>query len=134
MWQRIQTLYLLISTGLTASLFFCEKADGMTYISYLPYLILLIIITLLDLIALNAWKVRVFQMRTAVLSAIFTLALQIWLALDFFTADRSIIFHVTAIFPIVSVILDILAARSIFADELIVRSADRLRAAKRKKK
>ena len=46
---------------------------------------------------------------------------------------KSITPSITGIFPIVAVILDFLAARSILADELLVRSADRLRSAKRKK-
>ena len=30
MWQRVQTLYLLLATGLVASLFFCTK-DGKVF-------------------------------------------------------------------------------------------------------
>lgn len=134
MWQRIQTLYILVSTGLAASLFFCHKAGEYSYISYIPYLILLIIITLLNLIELSAYKFRVFQMRTCVLNALITLGLQIWLAVDYFTADDSLVFSFTAIFPLLCVILDSLAARGILADELMVRSASRLRASRRDRK
>lgn len=134
MWQRLQTLYIIISTGLTAALFFCNKAGDYSYISYIPYLILLIIITLLNLIELSAFKFRVFQMRTCILNAIITLALQIWLAVDYFTADKSLVFSFTAIFPLLCVILDVLAARNILADEMMVRSASRLRASRRDRK
>lgn len=132
MWQRIQTLYLFISTVLIALLFFCDKAEGISFTEYFPYLVLIIVITLLNIIALTTYRFRVFQMRTAVLSAIVALALQIWLAVDFFTFGKTDNFHLTAVFPIAAVILDFLAARSIFADELIVRSSSRLRAAKRR--
>ncbi len=114
------------------TLLFADKADGIRYVSYLPYLILLIIIVLLDILALTTYKFRVFQFRTAILSALITTALQAWLAVDYF-AERDLVFKFTAIFPLVSVILDIMAARNIWADELMVRSASRLRAAKRKK-
>lgn len=134
MWQRVQTLYLAISTVLIALLFFLEKADGIKYTVYLPYLILIIIISILNLLALTTWTHRVFQMRTAVLAALLTLALQIWLAVDYFTADSSVVFHVSAIFPLVAVIFDVLAVRGIMADELVVRSSARLRSSRAKKK
>lgn len=133
MWQRIQTLYLAVSTGLLAAMFFCNKADDISFISYLPYLILLIVTVLLNILALTCYKFRIFQMRTAVLSALIALALQAWLVVDFIATHNERLFHIPAIFPIVAVILNFLAARSILADEMIVRSASRLRAAKRKK-
>lgn len=131
MWQRIQTLYLSISLALIVSMFFCDKAEGVRYTAYAPYIILLAIIALLGLIALTTYKFRILQFRTAILAAIITIALQAWLAVDFF-AESDLVFKFTAVFPLVAVILDIMAARSIWADELIVRSASRLRAAKRK--
>jgi len=134
MWQRIQTLYLLLATGLVAALFFCTKAGDITYTEYWPYAILLILIAFLQVMATTTWKHRVFQMRTATLSAIILVALQIWLAVDFFRTHNDPVFSITAVFPIVAAILDFLAARNILADEMMVRSADRLRAAKRKKK
>ena len=80
MWQRIQTLYLAIATGLAVALFFCVKAfslgpggvhaEEFKYIQFIPYLVLLIVITILQLIALFTFNVRVLQMRTAVLSGI----------------------------------------------------------------
>lgn len=134
MWQRVQTLYLFLSTALMASLFFCDKAEGIPFYEYTPYLILLIIVVLLDFMALTCYKHRIFQMRTAVLSALITVALQAWIAVDFFASYHDVIFRVPAVFPTVSIILNILAARNIMADELMVRSASRLRSAKRGKK
>lgn len=133
MWQRVQTLYLFLSTVLAASLFFCDKTADLSYVKYTPYLILIIIVTLLNFLALTCYKFRIFQMRTAVLAAIITLALQVWIGVDFFTADKTAVFRISAIFPIVCVILDVLAAKGILADELMVRSASRLRSSKRNK-
>lgn len=143
MWQRVQTLYLAVASALVAALFFSIKAftigpDGthaeeFTYISYLPYLILLIIIAFLQVLALTSFKVRVFQMRTAVLAALLLIALQGWLALDFFQTKDAMVFRYTAVFPIVASILDFLAARGILADQLMVDSSSRLRGSRRRK-
>ena len=142
MWQRIQTLYLAIATGLIVSMFFTLKAvipaadggiaESFRYVSYWPYLILLIVITILDILALTGWKFRIFQMRTAILAALVTLALQAWLAVDYFTAAEGVVFRVTAIFPIVAVIQNLLAARKIYADQLLVESTSRLRSSRRR--
>jgi len=141
MWQRIQTLYLAIATGLIFAMFFCLKAviigqggeivDELKFTAYIPYLILLIIITLLDILALTSYKFRVFQMRTAILSAILTVSLQAWIAVDYFTADPSVVFKVAVIFPLASAICDCLAAKGIYADQLMVESFSSLRKRKR---
>ena len=132
MWQRAQTLYLAIATALIAAMFFCDKADGVSFTSYWPYTVMLVVITLLNVLALTTYKIRVFQVRTTVLAALLTLALQAWLVVDFIVTGNDPLFHVPALFPIVAVILDIMAARGIWADELMVRSSSRLRSSKRK--
>ena len=144
MWQRIQTLYLALATGLMAAMLFSLKAvvpgaDGefiqeIKYTAYVPYLILLIVIVLLDFLALTAFRFRVFQMRTAVLAAIITLALQAWIAVDYFTADDSLVFRLTAVFPIVAIICDLLAARGIASDIMVVESFNHLRTKKKNRK
>jgi len=143
MWQRIQTLYLAIATGLIISMFFTVKAvvpaaDGSVaeaykFISYFPYLVLLIIIALLDLLALTTWKQRVFQLRTAILAALITLALQLWLVVDYITNAGQMAFRISAIFPLVALIFDLMAARRIHADQLMVESFSRLRSSKRRR-
>lgn len=123
-----------MATALVFSMFFCDKAEGISFVSYWPYLIMLILITLLNILALTTYKIRVFQVRTTVLAALLTLALQAWLVVDFIITGNDPLFHVPALFPIVAVILDIMAARGIWADELMVRSASRLRSSKRNKR
>ena len=132
MWQRIQTLYLALATALIAVLFFCDKADGISFTSYWPYLVLLILSLLLHILALTTYKIRIFQVRTTVLAALLTLALQVWLVVDFVVTGNDPLFHIPALFPLVAVILDVLAARGIWADELMVRSSSRLRSSKRR--
>ena len=144
MWQRIQTLYLALATGLIVAMLFSLKAvvpgpDGtflqeIRYTLYVPYLILLIVIALLDFLALTTFRFRVFQMRTAVLAALITLALQAWIAVDYFSADSSMVFRITAIFPIVAVIFDLLAARGIASDIMVAESVNHLRTKKKNRK
>ena len=98
--------------------------------AFVPYAILLVISALLQVIALLTFNVRVFQMRTAILSALILLGLQGWLVFDYLTAADGVIFHWTAILPLIAVILDFIAARKILRDQLLVESASRLRSRK----
>lgn len=144
MWQRLQTLYLCIATGLVAALFFSVKAFTLgpggvhavelTYVKYTPYLILLILITILQLLAVFTFNVRVFQMRTAVLSAILMVALQAWIGVDYFMAGKEWIFKFTAVFPLAAAILNFIAARYILRDQLLVESISHLRSRKKNHK
>ena len=144
MWQRIQTLFLALALGLVAALFFCVKAFSIgqggvhaqeaTYVQSFPYLVLLVVASILQLISLAAYRVRVFQMRTALLAGIILLALQCWLAYDYFTAPSGVVFSFTAIFPLLAAICDFLAARFILRDQLLVESATRLRSRKKNRK
>ena len=141
MWQRIQTLYLSISTVLIVAMFFSHLAvaignDGqqsfVDYVEKVPYLILMISILVANVAALTTFKFRMLQMRVAVIAALLFLGFQIWIAVDYFNAPDGLVFRYTAIFPLIAFILDLLAARSIFGDELIVESGSHLRAAKRR--
>ncbi len=144
MWQRLQTLYLCIATGLVVALFFSVKAftlgpggvhsEELTYTKYTPYLILLILITILQLMAVFTFNVRVFQMRTAVLSAILMIALQTWIGVDYFMAGKEWIFKFTAVFPLAAAILNFIAARYILRDQLLVESISHLRSRKKNHK
>ena len=134
MWQRVQTLYLFLATALIAALFFCHKAGDVFYTDYWPYMVLLLVVAVLNVMALTTYKHRIFQMRTATLSAIILLGLQLWLVVDCIKTHNTPVFSLTAVFPVVAMILNLLAARGILADEMLVRNSSRLRAAKRGKK
>ena len=98
MWQRIQTLYLAVSTVLLFILFFSDAytvtaPDGMQYVTYLqlqkPYFaILLGILFAMTVLALITFKVRILQMRLATLSGLVALGMTGWLAYFYFTARR----------------------------------------------
>lgn len=124
MWQRIQTLYLLIASGLLVAMYFQSYGTG--------FIVLFSIALAAQLLAIVALKSRTLQMRLSNLAALLLLGLQVWMAVSYFTADPRSALNMTAIFPIVAAILDFLAARAILKDELLVRSASRLRSSKRK--
>lgn len=123
MWQRVQTLYLAVALALLVVMFW--------HVTYLWWLILLGTACFMQVVALLAYKFRLFQMRTTIIAALMLLGLQVWMAVVFFTGDKSA-FNMTAVFPVVAAILDAMAARGIFSDELIVRSSSRLRSSKKK--
>ena len=141
MWQRIQTLYLLISTALVITLCFTTAftlatPDGMERVSYWqlqkPYFgILLGILTFLMVLALVVFKSRILQMRLATLSAIIALGMQGWLVWMYLTFEGPV-FRWTVIFPLVICICNLLAARGCFQDQLMVESAYRVRERRRK--
>lgn len=136
MWQRIQTLYLLISTGLVVALCFgtaykVATPEGMQAVSYWqlesPFFgILLGIVAFLIVLALVVYKSRILQMRLAVLSGIMALGMQLWLAYMYFTMEGPV-FRWTVIFPLLICLSNMLAARGDFQDQLMVESAYRVR-------
>ncbi len=124
MWQRIQTLYLLIASGLLVAMYFQPYGTGFT--------VLFSIALAAQLLAVVLLKSRVLQMRLSSLAGLMLTGLQAWMAVSYLTAVPRPALNMTAIFPIVAAILDFLAARAILKDEFLVRSASRLRASKRK--
>ena len=141
MWQRVQTLYLAIATGLVVALFFSTMAvaigsDGalapIKYTESTPFLCLMIGILVVNFLALVTFKSRVLQYRLTVLVSLLLIGFQAWLAVRYFTAPDGIVFKFTAVFPIVAAIFDILAARGILSDQLMVESFSRLRSKKKK--
>ena len=143
MWQRIQTLYLAVATALLTSMFFCKFAtilgpDGVEisikYLEKVPYLVLLAVALAGNVFSLFAFKIRIPQMRVATVAALILLAFQIWIIVDVVRGWNEMVFSVTALFPLVAMVLDILAARNIMLDEAMVQSASRLRASKRRRK
>lgn len=147
MWQRIQTLYLGISTGLLVALLLGRLAtvagaggasETINYLDKWQYAVLIILGLACTLVALVSFGHRAFQLRLAAVAAVVLLGLQVWLAVDYFSAGPAITFRWTILFPLACVVLNLLAIKGIWADELLVQSSSRLRASRnatnRKKK
>lgn len=136
MWQRQQTLYLLISAALVLAMCFgtayrVTDPDGLTAVSYWqlqkPYFgILLGVLAGLVLLALVTFKSLILQMRLSSLGGIIALGMEGWLAWMYFTFEGPV-FSLTVIFPLLICISNFMAARGCFQDQLMVESAQRIR-------
>lgn len=143
MWQRIQTLYLLIATGLVVALFFVNYTsvigpDGevarICFSEKLPFLLLAIMLLTAELSSILTFKLRILQMRVAVIAGLLALGFQGWVAVDFFRYHNELVFSIPAVFPLVIAILDFMAARNIMLDEAMVQEASRLRGPRKKRR
>jgi hypothetical protein len=156
MIQRIQSLYLLVAAMLTGSFIWLNLAtlanDSTTYTMTFrgivqsvttsgetlqvlynswPLALLVIITTVVSLIALFLYKKRMLQIRIVGMNA----ALQLGLfAMVFYLGQSSasnleavISYHLPVAFPLVAVVLSILALIAIGKDEALLRSFNRLR-------
>jgi hypothetical protein len=156
MIQRIQSLYLFIAAMLTGSFIWLKLAtlandtsthtltfkgimqssttmgepSQLLYNSW-PLALLVIITTVVSLIALFLYKKRMLQIRIVGMNA----ALQLGLfAMVFYLGQTSasnleavISYHLPVAFPLVAVVLSILAIIAIGKDEALLRSFNRLR-------
>ncbi len=147
MIQRIQTLYMLASTILLGLLFilpFAEIEMNQAFFEFNAWgisgeqeafkngwsiALLLGISTVLHLITIFLFKKRILQVRLMVFAILISLGL---LGLLFFFVHQSfdgatISYKIPIVFPLVIVILDYLAIRSIGKDIALLRSTDRIR-------
>jgi hypothetical protein len=139
MIQRIQTLYLfivivlqsvLLSTGIAK--YIPQLGDEKVYKTMdLPLLAALTSFTaLIPAISLFLYRKRMLQMRFNIYNSILLVALQgiiVYYIVSFPDQGASFVFTVQSVFPVISLILSILAVRNILKDELLIKSLHRLR-------
>ncbi len=130
MLQRIQTLFLLISTVLLILLFCFPMAvlpEGAVQYSDSPVLFgLLLVATIVAFFSIFLYRHRMLQIRVSFFNILILCGLQA-LIIYYYLTWPGARFSFTAVFPIVAVILTFLAIRYIGRDEAMVRAADRLR-------
>ena len=147
MIQRIQSVYLLISTILIGLLFllpFAEIAkdgaiylfnfkgvllDGVVKTNGLAVPILLVMIIALNVLAIFSYSNRGKQVKL-VWGAMLMLAVLLVLFVYFTYLSFSgaqISFKLGAVLPLISIILNYLAIRAINKDDALIRSIDRIR-------
>ncbi len=152
MIQRIQTLFLLVVAILMGSLYFFPIAqlfgeqqeiyefyfNGLRvfgeedlYVATWPTFVLLSVIVFIAFFSIFLFKRRVLQMRVNLFNIVLMLG---YLGLNYFyiqnfhnQMDGKVVYHLVAVFPIISVIFTYLAIRSIGKDEALIRSIDRIR-------
>ena len=136
MIQRIQTLFLLATVGLIIAILsskvFHTAEYTVKYTEYTPYLVLSIATLFIAFFTIFMYHHRLFQIRLCIFNIILLLAFQGWIAYAFFTCEEGTIFSITAVFPIICVILTFTALRYIARDEALVRAASTLRNARKK--
>ena len=143
MWKSIQTLYLGIASVLMAALFFCNFAtiigpDGseltIRYYEKTPYLVLMIMTLTAHICAAFSYKLRFLQARVCIITALLAFGMQVWFFMDFMKFRHDMVFNITAVFPIVCVILDVLAARAAMIDQLTLTAIGSTRKSRKKRR
>jgi hypothetical protein len=155
MIQRIQSLYLVAVVALMATalltplayfaagsniyeLFAFElvnQANDAASQSTIYMGVVVALATIIPLITIFLYKNRMLQIRLCAVELVLLLGAQIFMALYYYLGNRmfeQLEFHtqgirIAIIFPLVAIILDYLALRAIFKDEMLVRSLDRIR-------
>ena len=155
MIQRIQSLYLVAVVALMATalltplayfaagsniyeLFAFElvnQANDAASQSTIYMGVIVALATIIPLITIFLYKNRMLQIRLCAVELVLLLGAQIFMALYYYLGNRmfeQLEFHtqgirIAIIFPLVAIILDYLALRAIFKDEMLVRSRDRIR-------
>jgi hypothetical protein len=143
MWQRIQTLYLGISTALIFSMFFCTFAtiigpqgEELTigYHEKLPYLTMLIMLFTAHVAATASFKAFFLQARVAMIASLMAVGFQIWLAVDVIRFHGDMTFSFTTIFPFAAAILDGMAAKRSLVDEMTITAVKSVKGSRRSKR
>lgn len=147
MIQRIQTIFILVAGLLVSALFvlpfahisvenvihiFTAKGistgDNLVF-NGLPIMIFIGIIAVLHFLIIFLYKKRIRQIRFLAFTIILLLGL--FGMFFYFTYagfdDAKVAFKIPTTFPIIAIILDYLAIRSIGKDEALIRSMDRIR-------
>ncbi len=114
-----------------------SAAEGDTgFVVFVPYMGILVALTaLLSLVILFLYKRRQLQLRLAAAQLALLLGVQIYVGIYLYRswaliaeqAVHRIVFSVTDIFPLFSMVLTLLAFRAIARDEALVRALDRIR-------
>ena len=143
MWQRIQTLYLGISTALIASMFFCRFAtiagpEGseviIRYYEKMPYLVLMIMLLSATLASVATYKMFFLQARVCVIAGLLSLGFQIWLGIDFLRFHGDMAFSVSLLFPMAAAFLNFTAAHKSMVDEMTIQAVKGIRKSRKNRK
>jgi hypothetical protein len=143
MWKKIHTIYSIIATLLSASMFFFSfatiiGAEGtelkIMYYEKLPYLFMLIMLLAAGVCSVFTYRNGFLQARVCILTALMLIGFQIWLGVDFLRFRTDMVFSISAIFPIVAAILNVLAARGALVEGMTLQTAERVLKSKKKRR
>ena len=146
MWQRFQTLLLLICAGLLISMFSVDMcytmvpdSDGASeltryaikFVNRSQFIIFTFVTMALSVVAIFYYKARILQIRICIINILLLLAYQIWILVYYFQFKEVYTFTVATLFPLVCIILLLLAIRYIWRDESEVIAYHILRKSKK---
>ena len=143
MWKKIHTIYSIIATLLSASMFFFSFAtilgpEGtelkIMYYEKLPYLFMLIMLLAAGVCSIFTYRNGFLQARVCILTALMLIGFQIWLGVDFLRFRTDMVFSISAIFPIVAAILNVLAARGALVEGMTLQTAEKVLKNKKKRR
>lgn len=152
MIQRIQSLYLLaVAALMIAATFtplayfvggveeyklfaFSLKSAEVTH-STIYMGIIVALSAIVPTVTIFLFKNRMLQIRLCAVELVLLVGSAIFMALYYFLSNRMFAqlefsahgFRIAIIFPLIAIILDYLALRAIFRDEMLVKSLDRIR-------
>ena len=152
MIQRIQTLYLLAVAALMAAAVFTPLAyfaagveeyklfafalkSATSEYSTIYMGVIVALAAIVPLVNIFLYKNRLLQIRLCAVELVLLVGSAVFMALYYFLSNRMFSqlefsahgMHIAIIFPIIAIILDYLALRAIFKDEMLVKSLDRIR-------
>ncbi|MFA5714034.1 MAG: DUF4293 family protein [Bacteroidales bacterium] len=133
MIQRVQSLFLLAVISLQFSMLFVNMAtigeESIKYTNFVHLTIMIVVTLLLSFFTLFLYRHRVLQLRLSVINIVILLGLQGLIFWSLFKRPQEAFFSVstTAVFPVVSAILTILAFRYIARDIAMLKATSRLR-------
>ena len=152
MIQRIQTLYLLAVAALmttavlTPLAYFAAGAPeyllyafslkgGETSYSTIYMGVVVALAAIVPFVTIFLYKNRTLQIRLCAVELVLLLGSAVFMGIYYYLGSRMFSqlefsaqgFRIAIIFPLVALILDYLAIRAIFKDEMLVRSLDRIR-------
>ena len=152
MIQRIQTLYLLAVAALMAAAVFTPLAyfaagveeyklfafalkSATAEYSTIYMGVIVALAAIVPLVNIFLFKNRLLQIRLCAVELVLLVGSAVFMALYYFLSNRMFSqlefsahgMHIAIIFPVIAIILDYLALRAIFKDEMLVKSLDHIR-------
>ena len=152
MIQRIQTLYLLAIAALMTTAVLTPlayfAAGAQEYLLYAFSLkggeasystiymgVVVALAAIVPFVTIFLYKNRTLQIRLCAVELVLLLGSAVFMGIYYYLGSRMFSqlefsaqgFRIAIIFPLVALILDYLAIRAIFKDEMLVRSLDRIR-------
>jgi hypothetical protein len=152
MIQRIQSLYLLAVAALMATAIFTPLAyfaagveeyklyafslqGAQESYSTIYMGVIVALAAIIPFVNIFLFKNRLLQIRLCAVELMLLVGSAIFMAIYYFLSNRMFSqlefsahgFHIAIIFPLIALVLDYLALRAIFRDEMLVKSLDRIR-------